>query len=177
MNGWILIVAVTVALGARAAAAQNLQGKSPPVSAEITHINGAKNPELIPQWSAWGYAFRVIAGGPRELPTLVYRAVSKDEAAMVLREADAVQRIDAACQERLLKLHSFVGVENPTALDARLRTITVECRSETLRARDRVLSALNPEGAAALMMFVESTKNGTSVSIPKKDLARFLEPE
>ncbi|MGH9370884.1 MAG: hypothetical protein ACRD15_05075 [Vicinamibacterales bacterium] len=174
MHRWI-VVFVIVALGSRAALAQDPRGNSK--LPEIVHIDGAKNPELIPQWSAWGYTFRVIAGGPRELPSLVYKVVSRDEAAMVLKEADAVQKIDKACEARIWKLHPLVGKEKPDVLDARLREITVECRLETLHARDRILRALNPEGAAALIMFVESTKSGTSISLPKAELARFLEPE
>jgi hypothetical protein len=40
-----------------------------------------------------------------------------------------------------------------------------------------VLAALNPAAATALAAFAESTKSGTSISVPKKDLARYLEPE
>jgi hypothetical protein len=63
------------------------------------------------------------------------------------------------------------------AVDAKVREISLECRRETLHARDRVLAALNPEAAAALIAFAESTKAGTSISIRRKDLARYLEPE
>ena len=140
-------------------------------------IDGAKNPELIPQWSAWGYAFRVISGGPRELPSVVHKVVSPDERAMIIREADAVQQIDKDCQARLLKQHTIIGRGNLERLDAKLREITVVCRQKTLDARNRILAALNPEGATALIMFVESTKDGTSLTIRKRDLPRFLEPE
>ncbi len=175
MKRWLVAVTVITALGLPLAA----QGPRVGVSAapELVQVDGAKNPELIPQWSAWGYAFRLIAGGRRELPTLVHEALSGDERAMVLNEADAVQRIDKACQEQVSQLHPLVGKEQPAVLDAKLREITVTCRRKALDARDRVLSAINPQGAIALIMFVESTKSGTSLSIPKRDLARFLEPE
>ncbi|HUF67505.1 MAG TPA: hypothetical protein VMM79_02550 [Longimicrobiales bacterium] len=164
-----------MALGSGAVPAQAPSGDSTPP--EILRIDGGKNPELIPQWSAWGFAFRVIAGGSRELPSVVYHVVSKDEAAMLLREADAIQKIDKACLERGLKLHSSLARTDTAVLDARLRELNLECRRRTLDARDRVLEALNPEGAAALIMFVESTKRDTSISVPRNALARFLEPE
>jgi hypothetical protein len=144
---------------------------------EMLQVDGSKNPELIPQWNVWGYVFRVIAGGPRQLPASVYHLVSKDEEALVMKEADGVQKIDAGCQTRAAKAVTLLGAETVAAVDARIRTISVECRRETLHARDRVLSALNPAAAAALAAFAESTKAGTSISVPKKDLARFLEPE
>jgi hypothetical protein len=149
-------------------------GARPP---EMMVVDGSKNPELIPQWNVWGYVFRVIAGGSRQLPSSVYQLVSRDEEALVLKEADAVQKIDAACQERASKAVERLGQDTTAAVDARIRTISVECRRGTLRARDRVLAALNPAAATALVVFAESTKAGTSISVPKKDLARFLEPE
>ena len=78
---------------------------------------------------------------------------------------------------RVVKASALLTPRNVSAIDARVRQINLECRWETLHARDRVLAALNPDGRAALMAFVESTKVGTSLSIPRKDLARFLEPE
>jgi hypothetical protein len=143
---------------------------------EIVHVDGSRSPELIPQWSVWGYVFRIVSGGPRQLPTSVLTLVSKEEEALVIREADAVQTIDAACQSRLVRAAARRD-ETIAAIDARVREISLDCRRETLRARDRLLAALNPEAAAALAAFAESTKAGTSIALPKKDLARYLEPE
>jgi hypothetical protein len=76
-----------------------------------------------------------------------------------------------------VKLHDLLGKEKDKVLDQKLRDITLECRWATLHARDRVLEALRPEAAAALTTFVASTRAGTSITIPKKDLARYLEPQ
>ena len=150
---------------------------APAPKPEIVNVDGARSPELIPQWSVWGYVFRVLAGGPRQLPTTVLRLVTKEEESLVMKEADAVQKIDAGCLARVTKAAARLGVETVQSVDAKVRDITVQCRWETLRARDRVLAGLNPEAAAALAAFAESTKAGTSISLPRKDLARFLEPE
>jgi len=153
---------------------------APPPSApqpDIVHVDGARSPELIPQWSVWGYVFRIVSGGPRQLPSSVIRLVSKEEETLVMREADGVQKVDAACQTRAAKAAARLGIDAVAAVDARLREISVECRWETLRARDRVLNGLNPEAATALAAFAESTKAGTTISLPRKDLARYLEPE
>ena len=153
------------------------QDKAPPPPVELVQIDGSKNPELIPQWSAWGYAFRVFAGGPRQLPTSVLTHVTNLDAALIMKEADAVQKIDAACQARHFKIVTERGARKLEELMKDVRALTLECRWGTLHARDRVLAALSPEAQAALAAFVESTKAGTSVSIPRKDLARFREPE
>jgi hypothetical protein len=175
MHRCAAVVLVSVMLGPVPSFAQGQrENTSPP---EILHIDGSKSPELIPQWSAWGFGFRVVAGGPRQLPSIVYRLASKEEADMILLEADTLQSIDRDCKERASKLRTLVGSEKVEVLDARLREITVDCRRKTLDARDRVLRKLNPQAASALIEFVESTKSGTSVSMPKRDLARYLEPE
>ena len=153
---------------------QAADGKGVP---ETIEIDGSKNPELIPEWSAWGFAFRVIATGSRQLPSSVHAVVSTEEATLLLKQADRLQKFDRECQHRVVKLHSLLGKEKDDALDARLRDITLECRWATLNARDRVLEQLKPEGAAALAAFVTSTKAATSLTIRKQDLARFLEPQ
>jgi hypothetical protein len=155
------------------------QTPTPPVTSarEMMQIDGGKNPELIPEWSAWGFAFRVFATGSRQLPTSIYTVVSAEETALILKEADQVQKIDQDCQNRIVKLSTLLGKEKNETLDAKVRELTLECRWATLHARDRVLERLRPEAVSALTAFVASTKAGTSLSLPKKDLARFLEPQ
>jgi hypothetical protein len=169
-----LVVAWVLPDAMAAAQAPAAAGPSKP---DILLIDGSKNPELVPQWSVWGFVFRVIGGGPRQLPSSVLRVASKDEEALVIKEADGIQKVDADCEARLTKVVALVGVESINTVDSRVREITVACRRETLHARDRLLAGLNPAAAAALMAFAESTKAGTSTTLPRKDLARFLEPE
>jgi hypothetical protein len=102
---------------------------------------------------------------------------SAEETALILKEADQVQKIDQDCQSRIVKLSASLGREKNETLDAKVRELTLECRWATLHARDRVLERLRPEVTLALTAFVASTKVGTSLSLPKKDLARFLEPQ
>jgi hypothetical protein len=170
------LVAVVVLAGGQSAHTY-AQASGQKAAPEKIEIDGARNPELIPQWSAWGFAFRVFATGSRQLPSTIYFAVSREEEASIMKEADQLQKIDRDCLGRLLKLHDLLGKEKDDVLDRKLRDLTLECRWATLHTRDRVLESLRPDGAAALTAFVESTKTGTTVSIPKKDLARYLEPE
>lgn len=148
-----------------------------PSANEIVQIDGSRNPELIPQWSAWGYAFRVFSGGPRQLPSSVLAHVTPAEETLIMKEADEAQRGDARCLASHRKILESKGSKSAADLDRDVRALTLECRWATLHARDRILTAVSPEAQAALIAFVESTKAGTSLAIPKKDLARFREPE
>jgi hypothetical protein len=169
----VLVVSATPRAQSRALA--NSQSAQPPP--ETIEIDGSRNPELIPQWSAWEFAFRVMADGPKELPTIVHLVVSADEGALILREAGMIAKRAAACEARMSKLRVLIGKEKASVLDAQAREITLDCRRQTLDVRDRLLDRLNPEAQTALRAFVESTKAGTSLTLTKKQLARFLEPE
>ena len=153
-------------------------GQASPSASEMIHIDGSKNPELIPQWSAWGFAFRIFSGGPRQLPSPVQEHLSKAEEALIMNESDAVQKIDAACAQRLLNTYKLVSMgESRKDVDLKMHAITIECRWETIRARDRILAGINPEAQIALAVFVEGTKKGTKAAVPKNGLARYLEPQ
>ena len=167
-------VAALIVSGGLQARGQRPAGTS---AQEMLQIDGSKNPELIPEWSAWGFAFRVFATGSRQLPTSIYTVVSAEETAMIMKEADQLQKIDQDCQNRIVKLSTLLGKEKNETLDVKVRELTLECRWATLHARDRVLERLRPEVASALTTFVASTRAGTSLSLAKKDLARYLEPQ
>jgi hypothetical protein len=175
MKRWQIGVMAVSFLAVWRSGALAQQARGPDI--EVIEIDGRKNPELIPQWSAWGYAFRVIASGSRLLPSDVLSQSTSAEQALIVKQADAVQGFDRECLARHQKILTDRGDKKPEVLDKEVRELTLDCRRNTLHARDRLLAGLSPAAQAALIAFVESTKRGTSLSIPKKDLPRFLEPE
>jgi hypothetical protein len=168
----VLVAVIVVAVTA------HVQTQTPPRPEDIIVIDGSKSPELIPQWHVWGYTFRAIAGGSRELPTSVLLLVSKDEERLIKAEADAVQKRDASCVERSIKTHGLLKQgESLVSVDAKMHAITVECRWNTLQARDRILEGLNPEARNALIKFAEDSKQGMTIKVPRNGLARYFEPQ
>jgi hypothetical protein len=173
MRKLCVLVAVTVV-----AVTAHVHPQTPPRPEDIVVIDGSKSPELIPQWHVWGFTFRVIAGGPRELPTAVLLLVSKDEEKLIKAEADSVQKSDASCAERGIKTYGLLKQGEPLlSVDAKMHAITLECRWKTLQARDRILEGLNPEARIALIKFVEDSKQGMTIKVPKNGLARYFEPQ
>ena len=75
------------------------------------------------------------------------------------------------------KLAPLVGQEKNSIVNAKQREIQLACRQDTLQARDRLLERLNPEGQAELIRFVEDKKAGTTVTIRKRELAHYLQPQ
>lgn len=154
------------------------QNRATPQDDGVLLIEGRKNPELIPQWSVWESVFSIFKGRSRDrFPKPVYDAVTEEEAALIRREADEAQKITPACEERMSKLRSLLKTERLDVLDLKAHELNVDCRRQTLRIRDRVLAGISPEARAAVTAFVEATKAGMTVTIQKRGLARFLEPE
>jgi len=175
---WPAVVAPALAFAVASGAAQDASPRpSGAPRDEVVEIDGSRNPELIPQWAAWEFVFRVMGGGPRELPTTVYEVVSMEERALILAEAQAGLQRDKACQQRVEQLMPLVGKEKNSVINAKQQEIQLHCRWETLHARDRLLERLRPEGQTALIGFVEDMKGGTRVTVPKRELAHYLQPQ
>jgi len=160
------------------------QGKTPPrvvfsnpLPSEILHIDGSKNPEMIPQWRVWGYAFLVMAGGYKLVPSVVMDHLSEKEAAVLLKAAADDQKYYVECETRVLKLAPLLQTEEARTINEKTREINLDCRRQTLRLRDGVLAALSPEGQAALMQWVESNKAHMRESVPKRELVFYQQPQ
>jgi hypothetical protein len=179
-----MILAAPVLTSVLCAGVSPVQGKTPPKiifsspsPSEMVQIDGSKNPELIPQWSVWQFAFRVIAGGTKAIPTEVLVHLSNEEANLLRATAEADEKNDIECQTRVLKLVPLLQTDEAATVNERTREINLDCRAFTLKARDRVLEGLRPQGQAALNDWVESNKVGMQVSVPKKELSFFRQPQ
>lgn len=150
-------------------------GALPQKPTDVMHIEGKKNPELIPEWSVWEDALRIIAGGSRQLPSHVLEHTTQAEEALILREADQQPKRDAECRTRILALKPDSDQAN--TLIQRSQAIKLQCRWGALHARDRILAAISPAVRTALMEFVESIRAATTVDVLKRDLAFFLQPQ
>lgn len=151
--------------------------QKPPPRDDVVVIDGTTNPEMIPQWAAWEFAFRVINGGSKLLPSNVHHAASKEERGLISAEAEANDRRDKACHARIENLRPLIGKEKDSVIGARQWEIQLDCRWQTLHARDRLLERLRPEVQTELIAFVEAMKVGTTVVVPKKELGQYRQPQ
>lgn len=140
-------------------------------------IDGSRNPEMIPQWVVWASAFRAIQW-VKELPTDVYRLATAQERELILSEAAANVRRDEACTKRIEReIRPLLGREQLDVVKARQQDIHLECRWQTLHARDRLLEKLRPEVLTELTRFVEETAAGTTLSMPVEELPFYRQPQ
>lgn len=152
-------------------------GQPPSSSVDMVHIDGSKNPELIPQWNVWAFTFRIIAGGTKQIPTPVLDHLSEQEAALVLKAAEEDEATTADCQKKILAMRPLLRTEKAEVINQKTRELQLECRQRTLDTRDRLLASLADPGRNALSEFVESMKSGMKVSVPKKELAHYRHPQ
>jgi hypothetical protein len=151
-----LVLAVLIPLSLCAHAAQSASPDT-----ETVTIDGAKNPELIPQWSAWAVSFRFIAAGVQTLadegiPTTVYSVLNKEQRLVLVKHVDAAVREQKECENRMLKLRAQFATQKLEAVQERAFELQMECRRATLKARDGLLAELPPDGQIALRALVES---------------------
>jgi hypothetical protein len=149
---------------------------SMPNAADLVHIDGSKNPEMIPQWNAWESAFGIVAL-VSDIPADVAVHLSKEEQAALVAAAKEAGANRRACERRVLELAPLLQTQEAKSINDKTQEINLEYRQQTLRLRDRVLAALGPEGQAALNRWVESTKSGMRISIPKAELDFYRRPQ
>jgi hypothetical protein len=149
---------------------------SNPPPSEWVHIDGSKNPELIPQWTVWRQAFHNMAQ-VSNIPTEVIHHLSPKEQESLLAAARADVKKELGCQERVLEIMPLLSTGDAKQINDKTKEINLDCRWQTLNRRDQVLESLNPEGRSALVNWVESNKAGMSVRVPKSELAFFRQPQ
>ena len=169
----IVPLTIAVCCSARCAAT----AAAGPEQIEWIFIDGAKNPELIPEWSAWEDVFSTIGGGRKMLPSTVEDHVSQEEADLIFREAEASIKRTVECNARVLALKPLVAKEPVAKIIARTREIRLDCRWANLHARDRIMAALNPKARIAMSDFAALMKAGTTFTVAKSEVSFLRLPQ
>lgn len=167
---WLALAGVNAAAQCRAPRFSN------PAPSEWVHIDGSRNPELIPQWSIWQRGLQILARG-RALTTVILERFTREDIEILKHESAEELKRDGVCQQRVLKLAPLLASEPARVLDGKTKAIQLECRQDTLEARDRLLARLAPDAQIALTEWIEALKAGTRVSVPKQELAHYLKPQ
>jgi hypothetical protein len=112
----LLLVALLVCAVSPVTSAQTKPGSS---DFEIVHIDGRRNPEMIPEWSAWEEALTALAKGSGLLPDVLAAYFSTAEAALLRQEAKAHVERERDYHERVKRLQLLAAKERVTDSDRR----------------------------------------------------------
>jgi hypothetical protein len=157
--------------------AQPSSSKNPfsiPGPSERLEIAGSKNPELIPDWYIWETFFRQLhtAG---TIPSVLN--LTTNEERFLQMELEQYSKSNQQCQKDIESLRPLVGVAPVKDINEQQRVIQLACRRRSLDLRDRLLAGVEPESSVAIAAWVEHLKTGIEISVPKRELAHFRQPE
>ena len=68
-------------------------------------------------------------------------------------------------------------IDRMRSLQPKVDELELAARRHTLELRDHLLSILRPGGRAALMAWVEASKAGHRITMPKSKLAAYRKPK
>jgi hypothetical protein len=147
---------------------------------DIIHIDGQKNPELIPEYVLWEHGFGGLAIIKEQnlLVALASLPLSPEDLALVWKEAalqKAREEHSATEQRKRRDALKAQGVK-PGQLLLELQKVILDYRWSVLDARDRLLAAMTPEGQAVLVAWVEARRAKITASVSKADWEFFRQP-
>jgi hypothetical protein len=145
-----------------------------PGPSERLEIDGSKNPELIPEWFVWETFFRHLhqAG---TIPSALNLAPG--ETRLLQMQVEQYGKSSEECQKEIANLRPLVGVVANGIVNEKQRAIQLGCRRRSLDIRDRLLARVGAEAVTALTTWVETVKNGIQISVPKRELDHFRQPQ
>ena len=132
-------------------------------------IDGAKTPELIPQYALWQMAFqnlRVIP--PEALHTQL--PLTKAEDALLYAEAKGQAERDAACEKRQEHMLAITPLKDQNRA---WREMTLACRQADLDAADALLEKLSPETRVRVVQWIESKRVKTVILVDRNQYRHF----
>lgn len=181
MVGWLgattAICAVSIGVTLTGQAPPTTSAKNPFVIAspsERLEIDGAKNPELIPEWYIWETFFRQLhtAG---TVPLALNLATNEER--FLQLQLDDYSKSNQRCQKEIESLRPLIGVAPNKEVNEKQRAIQLECRRRSLDIRDRLLAGVRPDASVAIAQWVENLKTRIEISVPKRELAHFRQPK
>ncbi len=147
---------------------------------KVIFVSGALNPELLPEHVVWtmtlsGIAFMLekkMPGGIEQMK------LGPADLQVVLKEAKAQRVRDNVCEERQKKHRASLQASGLTQrqIFENMKDVIIECRWDVLRARDRILAELSPEGLVAFTDYVNRERVTISSTVVKEDWAFWYQP-
>jgi hypothetical protein len=135
-------------------------------------IDGAKTPELIPQYALWQMALQNL----RVIPTEALHTqlpLTKEEDGLLYAAAKGQVERDAACEKRL---EQMLATTPATDQNRAWRELTLACRQADLDAADALLEKFSPDTRARVIQWIESKRAKTVILVDRNHYDIFSLP-
>jgi hypothetical protein len=150
------------------------QDKSPPVPAGTLVLDGAKNPELFPEWFKWERFFTSLVGAPLagavvhglKLPPLhVQLGLSEGDLAIVLKEVTRFQTYRQVMETQVRDVIAAMKAQGKRedVMMAAVHQVDLVYRTHILEARQRLYGQLAPESLGAIVRDIDQRIQGTTM--------------
>ena len=150
-----------------------------PADSDVITIDGAKNPEQIPNWNAWLEAFRTMAGPAAPevpIPSIIYIVTTKEQQELIRKEAQHVMAEEQRVFSEALKQLEGLTADNRAERQGRMDVLEMQRRRAALEARDRLLAAV-PQAQFAFREYVDHVRRGIKVTAARSQLKQYMLPE
>jgi hypothetical protein len=149
------------------------------ISAGMIEIDGAKNPEAIPEYLAWtlGLSGLSIIKRNNIVTAIEELGLSPADAALAFAEGERQGKRDQECSSRTRPIAESMRGQRGDKIEAALRPEILKCRWAVLDAKDSLLSSMTPEGRVALTAWVLAGRKDIKSLVPKEDLEFFRQPK
>ena len=135
-------------------------------------IDGAKTPELIPQYALWQMALQNL----RVIPTEALHTqlpLTKEEDTLLYAAAKGQVERDAVCEKRLERM---LATTPATDQNRAWRELTLACRQADLDAADALLEKFSPDTRARVIQWIESKRAKTVILVDRNHYDIFSLP-
>ena len=155
--------------------------QNPPSASEMVHIDGKKNPEMIPEYVVWQQAlsgFAIVKSKGLSLPPIL-RKLTPAEREQLFETVKWHEQQEKDCiTEQQRKTEMLRSHKKPDwkAIDAVQKAVILECREEVLDRVAVLLGKISDDSRIALLAYGEESKAGIWATVPKSELEFFKKP-
>ncbi len=149
-------------------------------SSERVVLDGAKNPELFPEWYVWEMVFKKVARGAAHPKTPLHQELGISERELILLEQERglFENYEKDLEQKLRNTSAALKAKGTSEDEVRNATHehNMEYRFKILDARDRVIRALSAESNTALRAWINRELIGTKVYLTGRAAKVFHMP-
>lgn len=140
-----------------------------PKAADSLVLDGAKNPELFPEWYVWELVFQRIARGAfhSKEPIHAQLGINAREFVLIEQETALFENYEKALETKLRDTRSALKAKGKSEDEIRDATHehNMEYRYKVLEARDRVVRGLSTESNQRIREWINRQLAGTKVHL------------
>jgi hypothetical protein len=175
-----VLLLLFVWLSAACISASAIPSQSAQRPSDVIVIKGATEPEKLPEYLIWRNAFDILSKAIASNRKLVLDSLklASNDLQVTLKEAASEGVREQECKNKQDRVIEQAKTENlpKDKFNERLNVVVLACRYEVLDAKERLMTALTPDGRVEVERWVYQRRKGMTVYVQKHELEFFRKP-